>query len=362
MSLSVAVGVPGNPYRVVVCDLASWEALDLPEARERGRRAVLVTDENVARFWLDPVERSLRRVGWQAESIVLPAGEATKDFDHLSRVLECLCRIGVHRDGWVVALGGGVVGDLAGFAAACYLRGIALVQIPTSLLAMADSSVGGKVGINFGGGKNLVGAFHQPRLVITSPSFLTTLPDEEFANGMAEVIKTGLIGDAVLFERLEEAPQALWRRDPGAIEEVVARSVGFKASIVARDEREAGERRLLNFGHTIGHAIEAAGGFRLYRHGEAVAIGMVAATHLSIRLGVAQTSLLRRLLDLLAAYRLPVRAEGLTWDDLAPWLDHDKKAMEDGWTFVLTGDIGDARVRQQVSEASVREAAQHILG
>jgi 3-dehydroquinate synthase len=266
------------------------------------------------------------------------------------------------RDSWVVALGGGVIGDLAGFAAATYLRGIALLQIPTSLLAMADSSVGGKVGIDYGGVKNLIGAFHQPSLVLTSPGFLTTLPDPEYANGMAEVIKAALIGSPSLLQLLETEAEAIWKRDRSILEELLVESVTVKARIVEQDERESGIRQLLNLGHTFGHAFEAWGHFERLRHGEAVAIGLVAACQLSVLQGIASIGLRERIETLVRRYRLPTRLPGGRWEAIEPWLRFDKKAREAGGTFVLTKDIGDVSVQRQVPEASVREAAQYVFG
>lgn len=358
----IEVELGNRSYAVRVEALAEWASLDLPELDERGRSVLLVTDTNVGPLWGERVRSFLEERGFRVVSHQVNAGEATKNVEGAVHLWEALRESGIRRDGWVAALGGGIVGDLAGWAAASYLRGIAFIQIPTSLLAMADSSVGGKVGINAAGVKNLVGAFHQPRCVLTAPEFLSTLPDEEFANGMAEVVKAAIIGDPGLFALLETEDRPIWNRETEVLDEVIRRSVRVKAGIVGKDEREAGVRKVLNLGHTLGHAIESAGRFTAFRHGEAVAIGMVAACQLSVLHGVAPVSFRDRVESLLTRHRLPTRAPDLSWDDVVPWLSHDKKARETGSTFILTGGLGDVRVQPQVSDASIREAAAYVLG
>jgi 3-dehydroquinate synthase len=356
----VDVSLGDRSYRVLVGAPQTWIATAPHEFSERGRRALLVTDAHVGPLWAAPVAEVLANAGLQLEILQLAAGEATKDLTNLSRIYDACHRIGIKRDGWLVALGGGVIGDLTGFAAATWLRGIGWIQIPTSLLAMADASVGGKTGVNHGGLKNVVGAFHQPRLVLAAPEFLRTLPEEEFANGLAEVIKAAIIGDPSLFELLESQERPIWEGNPEILTDLITRSVAVKARIVGQDETEQGVRALLNLGHTLGHAIEAAGGFSRYRHGEAVAIGMVAALQLSILQGIATPEYRDRVERLLRLHRLPTRCEGIGWADLEPILHHDKKAREGGLTYVLTGGIGDVTVHRQVTEASVREAAGYV--
>lgn len=360
MAAVIDVPLGDRSYRVLVSDLDQWIREIPPELGERGRRGLLVTDGNVRPLWAPRIGELLQHAGLRVELLELPSGEATKSLEHLSLVYDACKRAGIRRDGWLIALGGGVVGDLTGFAAATWLRGVGWLQIPTSLLAMADASVGGKTAVNHGGLKNVVGAFHQPRVVLISPEFLTTLPDGEFANGLAEVIKAAIIGDPVLFELLEREGESIWQRRLPVLTELTERSVSVKARIVAEDEREVGRRALLNLGHTIGHAIEAAGAFTRYRHGEAVAIGLVAACQLSVLLGLTDGAFRDRVEAILRMHRLPTRVEGMAWEDLEPSLRHDKKALEAGGTYVLTGGIGDVTVHRQVSEASVREAARYI--
>lgn len=361
MTREIPVRLGERSYRVLVAPFTLWGELVAPEFAERGRTAVLVTEERVGPLWAGPVRGALQACGLEIHEVWAPAGEGSKDLSHLPLLYDSFLAAGLKRDGWVVALGGGVVGDLAGFAAATYMRGVAFAQIPTSLIAMADASVGGKVGVNFGGGKNLVGAFHQPRIVLTDPAFLSTLPDPEFANGLAEVIKAAIIGDPDLFALLEERAAEIWNRNPVVLADLIGRSISVKAEIVGRDELDRGERQLLNLGHTFGHALEAAGGFERLRHGEAVAIGLMAACQLSILLGRADVIFRDRVAELLRRHRLPTHCPWASWDDIAPWLGLDKKSGEQGGTYVLTGGIGDVTVHRQVPEASVREAAAFVM-
>ncbi len=361
MTREIPVRLGGRSYRVLVAPLARWGELDTPEFAERGKTAVLVTEERVGPLWAEAVRDALQSRGLEVHEVWAPAGETSKDLSRLPLLYDSFLAAGLKRDGWVVALGGGVIGDLAGFAAATYMRGIAFAQIPTSLIAMADASVGGKVGVNYAGGKNLIGAFHQPRIVLTSPSFLATLPDAELANGLAEVIKAAIIGDQDLFTLLETRGDEIWSKDPDVLEEVIGRSIAVKAAIVARDELDLGERQLLNLGHTFGHALEAAGGFDRLRHGEAVAVGLLAACQLSILLGLADVSFRDRVAALLERHHLPTRCPWASWEDIAPWMSLDKKSGERGGAYVLTGGIGDVSVHRQVPEASVREAAALVL-
>ena len=361
MSREVVVSLGERSYRVVVRDLSDWDRQSAPELTERGSNAVLVTDTNVGPLWADKVARSLTGLGLKLQEIRIPAGEASKVLATVERIYDILLDEVVKRDGWVIALGGVVVGDLAGFAAATYLRGVALLQVPTSLLAMVDASVGGKVGVDYAGGKNLVGTFHQPRLVLTSAGFLSTLPDREFANGLAEVIKAAIIGDPSLFALMEARAAPIWERDSSVLEELIGRSVEVKARIVEKDERETGYRQILNLGHTIGHALEAAAGFSNLGHGEAVAVGLVAACQLSFLLGLLPAAQRDRVERLLALHRLPTRLPNVRWQEVEPWLRLDKKGRETGGTYVLTAGIGDVSVHRQVPEHSVREAAAYVL-
>lgn len=321
----------------------------------QGRRILVVSDENVAPLYASALQACFPER--TPPLLALPPGEASKTLEHCSRVFAALAGMRAGRDALVVALGGGVVGDLAGFAAACWMRGTGFVQVPTTLLAMVDSSVGGKTGVNLPYGKNLVGAFHQPEAVIADTDTLATLPPRELAAGLAEVVKYGAIGDAAFFAWLEANVAALLACDPAALVHAIATSVRHKAAIVARDERESGERALLNFGHTFGHAIETATGYRQLLHGEAVAIGMVQAARLSERLGLAPPDDTRRLERLLQAFGLPVRPPpGLQAEQLLDLMRLDKKAGAGGLRFVVWHGIGAAEVRSGVADAEVLAA------
>jgi 3-dehydroquinate synthase len=325
----------------------------------RGPRVFVVTDENVRALHLAALERALDDAGLAYEALVLPAGEQAKDFTHLESLVGRLLALKVERQSLLVALGGGVVGDLVGFAAAILLRGIDFVQIPTTLLAQVDSSVGGKTGINTEHGKNLVGSFHQPRLVLADTGTLSTLPRRELLAGYAEVAKYGLIDDADFFAWLETHATGVLDGDPAARRHAIRTSCAAKAAIVADDEREAGRRALLNLGHTFGHAIEAELGYdgRLL-HGEAVAIGLVMAFELSVRLGLCPAADAERVRRHLAAVGLPTglhAVAGQVWS-VAALIDHmcrDKKVQEGKVNFVLTRGIGRAFLSPDVALGDV---------
>ncbi|WP_140910007.1 3-dehydroquinate synthase [Cognatiluteimonas lumbrici] len=327
-------------------------------AQVRGRHVLLVSDANVAPLHAGRVLEALAAQGAPRPRLAtLPAGEAAKSLDGFAALLQELAAMGATRDACVFALGGGVVGDLAGFAAACWMRGIDLVQLPTTLLAMVDSSVGGKTAIDLPQGKNLVGAFHSPRAVFADTGTLRTLPDRELRAGLAEVAKYGAIIDAPFLDWLDANAAALLARDDDALADAIARSCAHKAAIVARDPREHGERALLNFGHTFAHAIEAEQGYAgngALNHGEAVAVGMVLAARLSHALGLApdtDADRLRRLLERLGLdTRLPA---GLDPQALLARTRLDKKATADGLRFVLWDGAGRARIVAGVPDEAV---------
>ncbi|RPE80988.1 3-dehydroquinate synthase [Vulcaniibacterium tengchongense] len=331
-------------------------------ARElRGRHALIVSDAHVAPLYADRVEATLRtaRPGVQVARFVIPAGEREKTLARFLECLDALAALGATRDAAVVALGGGVVGDLAGFAAACWMRGIDVLQLPTTLLAMVDSSVGGKTGVDLPQGKNLVGAFHPPRAVIADTATLRTLPERERRAGLAEVVKYGAIFEASFLDWLEHHAQALLRGDDAALSEAIARSCRYKAEVVARDPYEHGDRALLNFGHTFGHAIEAEQGYagagsRALNHGEAVAVGMVLAARLSAALGRGSEADAQRLRALLARLGLPTDLPaGLDPQALLARMRLDKKAEAAGLRFILWDGVGEARIVSGVPEDAV---------
>ncbi len=347
------------PYRVAIGPGLLDDGPRLA-ATLRGRHALLVSDANVAPLYADRLHAALARArpGLSIGRYVMPAGESEKTLHRFGECLDALARLGATRDAGVYALGGGVVGDLAGFAAACWMRGIDVVQVPTTLLAMVDSSVGGKTAVDLPAGKNLVGAFHPPRAVIADTATLRTLPDRELRAGLAEVVKYGAIFDAAFLDWLENNIAALLARDDAALAEAIARACRYKADVVARDPFEHGDRALLNFGHTFGHAIEAEQGYAGsgdgLNHGEAVAVGMVLAARLSTRMGLAPAGDAARLQRLLEAFGLPVAVPaGLSPDALLARMRLDKKAAADGLRFILWDGAGRARVVAGIADDAV---------
>jgi 3-dehydroquinate synthase len=317
-------------------------------------RALIVTNPVVAAHWLAPLEASLERSSIASETIEIPDGETYKTLDTLHALLTRFLELRAERSTTVIALGGGVVGDIAGFAAAIYQRGMPFVQVPTTLLAQVDSSVGGKTGVNHALGKNMIGAFHQPRAVLIDTDCLATLAARELAAGLAEVVKYGAIRDRAFFDWLEANIERLVARDTDALTHAIATSCAIKAEIVAADEREAGLRALLNFGHTFGHAIETGVGYGEWLHGEAVAAGMVLAASLSARMGLIGTAERERLRALLARAALPVDAPALGAERYVALMGRDKKVSAGAIRFVLLRALGDAFVSADVPEDTLR--------
>jgi len=355
---TVPVPLGDRAYEVLIGPGLIARAGDLIGGRLKGRCGI-VTDENVAARHLDALKASLEAVGRYKGAVVLPAGESTKSFSHLARLSDELLGMGLERGDLVVALGGGVIGDLAGFAAAVLRRGVRFVQIPTTLLAQVDSSVGGKTGINTSHGKNLIGAFHQPSLVLADTSVLDTLPEREMRAGYAEVAKYGLLGDAAFFNWLEDHAQDVLARRPQALTQAIATSVAMKAEIVVRDETETGDRALLNLGHTFGHALEAFTGYsaRLL-HGEGVAIGMTLAFRLSEHLDLCPPQTAARIAAHLRKAGLPTTIADIPGDrpdaaTLVRLMGQDKKVKDGRLTFILVRDIGQAFVSRDVAAPQV---------
>lgn len=347
-------------YDIHVGDGAIGRAGSILKDKLRAPRTVIVTDENVAKDWLQPLQESLSAADIRNRAIVIPPGEHTKGMQHLEKLLDDLLEHNIDRKTTLIALGGGVVGDLTGFAAAVVMRGVDFVQVPTTLLSQVDSSVGGKTGIDTRYGKNLIGAFHQPRAVITDTLTLDTLPMRERLCGYAEVVKYGVINDREFFDWLQVNGKKVLAGDTGARREAIMRSCANKAEIVAADEREAGLRALLNLGHTFGHALEAQVGFDDdLKHGEAVAIGMVMALDLSVRLAMiseADRDLLKQHLDDVG---LPTDIKGLaggnwTSDALLEHMGRDKKTQDGKLTFILARAIGNSIVADDVDPETVR--------
>jgi len=320
------------------------------------RRAVIVTNATVASHHLAPLRGGLAARDVATDVILVPDGEQHKAWPTLQDIVTRLIELRAERGTALIALGGGVVGDLTGFAAAIYQRGMPFVQVPTTLLAQVDSSVGGKTGINHPLGKNMIGAFWQPRAVLIDTDCLATLPDRELRTGIAEVIKHGAIRDAEFFAWLENNMPSLLAKETDALTHAIHRSCAIKAAIVAADERETGERALLNFGHTFGHAIEAAQGYGTWLHGEAVAAGMVCASRLSERVCALPAAQSQRVTDLVAAAKLPTAPPKIAADRWLDLMGRDKKVADGSIRFVLLESLGHAVLRRDVAATDITAA------
>ncbi len=352
-TLRVALGERAYPIHIgagILDDAALYRAL-----LGKGRVAI-VTDDTVAPLYLGRVRRALAGAGAEPLEIVVEAGEQAKRWETVDRICDAMLAAHCGRDALVIALGGGVVGDLAGFVAAIYQRGVAFLQVPTTLLSQVDTTVGGKTGIKHARGKNMLGAFHPPRAVIADVSVLGTLPDRELSAGLAEVIKHGFILDSAFTAWLEENIERLLARDADALTHAVRRSCEIKAAVVAGDEREQGQRALLNFGHTFGHAIEAGAGYGTWLHGEAVGAGMVMAAELSVRTGLLDPAARERVRALTARSRLPVQGPAVATDRFLELMAVDKKAVGGQIRFILLEAVGRAVLRGGLDEALVRGA------
>ncbi len=325
-----------------------------------GARAALVSDAAVLRLYGKTVTRSLERAGVTVALVEVPEGETAKTLAVAERCWDALLAAGLDRTSTVLALGGGAVGDVAGFAAATYMRGVNFVQLPTTVLAQVDASIGGKTAIDHPKAKNLIGAFHQPRLVLCDPATTLTLSQREFSSGLAEIVKHGVVLDAGYFAEVEGEAAALRARELPALERIIGGSCRLKASIVERDEREAELRHVLNYGHTIGHALEAVTGYARFVHGEAVSLGLVAEARLARRLGVCREAAVERQERLLAAVGLPIRAGSVDGDAVCDAIARDKKARDGRVPFVLAPEIGTFRLVYDVPRAEILGALEEL--
>jgi 3-dehydroquinate synthase len=358
--IEILVNLGARSYPIVVGAGALTRVGGELARRKVGRKAVLVSDPGIAALHAKPVIESLRGAGFDTVQASVPEGEDAKRLDIASGLWDRLLDAACDRTSTVVALGGGAVGDLAGFVAATYMRGMNFVQVPTTLLAQVDASIGGKTAIDHPRGKNLIGAFHQPRIVVVDPVTLTTLPEREFRSGLAEVIKHGIVLDAAYFRGLEADIPSLLARDLPTLERVVAGSCRLKAQVVERDEREAELRWVLNYGHTIGHALEAATGFRRWVHGEAVSLGIAAESRLAERLGIASTETAERQLRLLSAVGLPVKGLEVEPTTVIDALTRDKKSRDGQISFVFAPEIGSFRIVPDVPPAAILEVLKEL--
>jgi len=358
---TIRVNLGNRAYDIHVGSALLARVGELIRARKLGRHLGLVTHPALATDYAPIVVDSLREVGHEVALLTVPPGEESKSLDQAGRLYRELVRARLDRGSALFGLGGGVIGDLAGFVAATMYRGIPFVNLPTTLLAQVDSSVGGKTGVNLPEGKNLVGAFHQPCVVVADVLTLTTLPEREFRSGLAEVVKHGMIADAAFFESLERQADRILARDPDALQKIVARSCAIKARVVEADEREAGLRALLNFGHTVGHAIEAALGYGAITHGEAVAHGMVVATALSVRRGLCPEKDAVRLQEILRRFGL-LGASLPPPESLERYMVSDKKARDGVLQFVLTRGVGSVTFAPVLDQEELRASLRGTRG
>ena len=352
-TLTVALGARSYPIHI---GRGILDRADLISPHLRSKKTIVVTNDVVGPLYLGRFAAALRRAGIEAATVTLPDGEAHKDWQTLNLIFDALLRQRCERSTPLIALGGGVVGDMGGFAAACYQRGMPFIQVPTTLLAQVDSSVGGKTAINHPLGKNMIGAFHQPRLVLADTAVLATLPARELSAGLAEVIKIGIIRDAEFFAWLEQHIEALRAQDPEALAFAIERACRNKAEIVAADETEQGVRALLNLGHTFGHAIETGLGYGQWLHGEAVAVGTTMASELARRLGWLDAGEAARIERLLKRAGLPVFSPSLGEARYLDLMAHDKKVEAGKLRFVLPRKIGEAVVTGEVAASDAAAA------
>ncbi|AXF44386.1 3-dehydroquinate synthase [Acinetobacter johnsonii] len=321
-----------------------------------GRQVMIVSNETVAPLYLARYVAAIEALGKTVATCILPDGEKYKNIEHLNLIFDALLASGFNRDCTVLALGGGVIGDMAGFASACFQRGVYFIQVPTTLLSQVDSSVGGKTGINHPLGKNMIGAFQQPQVVLADMSQLKTLPPRELSAGLAEVIKYALLGDADFLVWLEQHVDALVQGDEATLAEAVYRSCAHKARIVANDEKEQGERALLNLGHTFGHAIESYLGYGEWLHGEAVATGMVMAADLSQRMGWISAEDLARTKNIIQRANLPIVCPKIPLDEFLAYMSHDKKVLNGQLRLVLMQAVGQAIITKTFDVELMKQA------
>ena len=358
--IHIPVQTPSHSYDVLVeRGLLPSSAGVLRDLIPPGSRIFFVTSPPIQKHWAGALKKSFRDAGGKVEMILMPDGERSKTIGELEKLAARLIALGADRRSVLLALGGGVVGDVGGFLASIFMRGIPVVQIPTTLLAQVDSAIGGKTGVNLKAGKNLLGTFHQPLAVLVDPDVLATLPEREYRSGLFEAMKYGVIRNPKIFDLMESKRHALLKRDSAVLETLIAECIRVKAEVVSRDEREGGERRILNFGHTIGHALEAETNYRQFLHGEAVGWGMIAACTIGVEMRVTDAAISDRVIDLVQAYgRLPrVKVDGKS---VVKRLASDKKTIGGVPHFVLPTAIGEVEVVSNVPARTVVAAVKKI--
>ncbi len=367
MQSVIPVSLPQNAYAIAITPgsldhIGAWITGETPTLKPDSK-ILVVSNPLIFRAYGQRVIDSLTQAGFEVTSCILPAGERYKTPATVQKIYDAALESRLERSSTLIALGGGVIGDMTGFAAATWLRGINVIQVPTTLLAMVDAAIGGKTGVNHPRGKNLIGAFHQPRFVLIDPQVLKTLPMREFRAGMAEVIKYGIIWDAELFEKMEQAKRLDQLRyiSDELLQEILTRSCQAKAHVVSKDEKEAGLREILNYGHTIGHAVESLTGYRVVNHGEGVAIGMVAAGQIAVEMGLWNQESCDRQLALIEKAGLPIRLpDGMDIEAILTALQRDKKVQSGKVRFVLPTAIGTAITTDQVTSDIIQNVLQKM--
>lgn len=363
MHFTIRVDLPQQSYDIAIADNSLQQLGQLMTSLKLGKKVLVVSNPSIFRYYGYQVTSSLESAGFEVAQVNLNDGERYKTLASVEEIYDAALENHLERSSTMVALGGGVIGDMTGFAAATWLRGINFVQVPTTLLAMVDAAIGGKTGVNHPRGKNLIGAFHQPRLVAIDPQVLNTLPEREFRAGMAEVIKYGVIWDAELFSKMEQSERLDQLRylDAALLLEILKRSAQAKADVVSSDEKEAGLRAILNYGHTIGHAVESLTGYSLVNHGEAVAIGMVAAGKLAVALDSWKEAESKRQLALIEKAGLPTQLpDGIDIAAILDSLQTDKKVKDGRVRFILPTKIGAAIVTDQVPREQIQLVLQQM--
>ncbi|WP_414755011.1 3-dehydroquinate synthase [Anabaena sp. CCY 9910] len=363
MTSVINVNLPTQSYEIAIAPASLDQIGQSLAGLKLGKKVLLVSNPTIFKHFGKVAVDSLEAAGFQVASYCLPAGERYKTLNSIQKLYDIALENRLERSSTMVALGGGVIGDMTGFAAATWLRGINVVQVPTTLLAMVDSAIGGKTGVNHPHGKNLIGAFHQPRFVLIDPQVLKTLPVREFRAGMAEVIKYGVIWDAELFKQLEQSKRLDQLRyiKPELMDAILTRSCQAKADVVGKDEKEGGLRAILNYGHTVGHAVESLTNYRLLKHGEAVGIGMVAAGQIAVNLGLWQQADADRQNALIEKAGLPTKLpDGLDIEGIIEALQLDKKVKDGKVRFVLPTQIGVVTVTDEVTSDHIRQVLQQM--
>ena len=358
---TITVDLGDNSYEIFIGNGLDDRIKNFVANQKFSIRTLIVTDENVGSKYGDKIKGVIEGAGLDAEMFTVDAGETSKSLRVADKIYEAAIKSRLDRKSPIIALGGGVVGDLAGFIAATFLRGVPFIQIPTSLLAQVDSSVGGKVAVNHALGKNLIGAFYQPKAVFIDLEYLRTLPPREIASGLGEIVKYGVIADADFFCYLENNVEEILSLENAALEHIIGRSCEIKADVVSKDEREGGLRRILNFGHTLAHAIEEETAYKKYSHGEAVAIGMIGAAYISRSLGLIGDDVIDRIQRLIDRFGMMSRADGIDIDKVFDATFRDKKTVNGKINWVLPDRIGHVGIESDVPEMIVKDAIRKII-